>query len=112
MSDDPFDFSPLDPQGNAARYERMVQRVLERVGLPQLAPPPLLLDLVRWGRVAVLLTAVLALAAWLPSLHRAHTGRFETMGEDPIELVSAWAQAGHVPADVDPVQALGRPHGH
>ena len=104
MTDDPFDFSSLDPYRDPARFERGVQAVM--AGLATDPMEQLLPTLVRWGRVAVLVTAALALCIWLPSLSRSLTGT-QGSSHDPVQLLSTWAERGEVPLDVDPLVALG-----
>ncbi len=113
MDDDRIDFSALDPKRDPARFERMVQAVVAGVRPPAPAVYPLVLQLVGWGRAAVAVAACLGVAAWLPSLARGRLSATDSPtsnGSDPVELVSAWAETGNVPSDIDLVQALGGLH--
>jgi hypothetical protein len=113
MSEDPIDFSALDPKREPRHFEQMVETVID--GAKALPPSPSFArDLVRWGRTAVALAAALAVTAWLPALVRdAFTEGQRTTGarRDPVELVSAWARAGDVPSGVDVSEALGDLYG-
>ena len=101
MSSDWIDFSPLDPKRDPDRFERMVRNVVSGVQRAS-TPAPLLLDFWRWGRLGLLAAALMALAAWLPSL----TAQ-QHPAADAVALVSSWAQNGEVPANVDLIQTLG-----
>ena len=106
MSDDPIDFTPLDPKQNPARFEQMVRAV---VAGARVEPRRFLLtELVRVGWVAVFSAALLAGVAWIPVLSRQNDEPGHQASEDPVTLMSEWAQQGQVPAGVDPLQALGR----
>ncbi len=109
MDDDRIDFSALDPKRDSARFERMVQAVVDGVRPPAPAVHPLVLELVGWGRAAVAVAACLGVAAWLPNLVHgglSATDRPTSTESDPVELVSAWAETGKLPSDIDLVQAL------
>ena len=115
MDEDPIDFSALDPRRNSARFERMVQTVVVGARSPAAGLPPLLFELIAWGRSAVAVAALLALAAWLPNLGRSGLSDANsplTAGTDPVELVSSWAMTDDVPAEIDLVQAMGGLYAH
>jgi len=101
MSSDRIDFSPLDPKRDPQQFERMVRNVLSGVQSAS-APAPLLLDFLRWGRLGLVAAALIALGAWLPNLYTP-----QHAATDAVALVSNWAQAGEVPANVDLIQTLG-----
>ncbi|XXF74877.1 hypothetical protein P2318_17535 [Myxococcaceae bacterium GXIMD 01537] len=108
--DHPVDFSALDPKRDPIRFERRVQAIV--AGARPRPASPLLLGLVGWGRAAVTAAALLAVAAWLPSMLRGGSRTSEARGSDPIDLVSTWAETGQVPSDVDLFQALGSGDGN
>jgi hypothetical protein len=115
MDEDPIDFSALDPRRNSARFEQMVRTVVIGARPPAAGLPPLLFELIAWGRSAVAVAALLALAAWLPSLGSRGLGEANgplMAGTDPVELVSSWAMTDDVPPEVDLVQAMGGLYAH
>lgn len=94
-----IDLSALDVHADELHVERTVRRltaaVLEARG------SPLLTDLARRGRLALAAAAALAVAAWAPALATTW-GRgpaAATTAQDPVLLVTEWAQAGAIPAD-------------
>ncbi len=111
MDDDRIDFSALDPERDAQRFERMVQAVVAGA----MGGPParaLAVEIVRFGRAALACAVLLAAAAWAPMLTRgAHDASRPSAAasrrQDPVELVSTWAEQGSVPSDLDLLAALG-----
>jgi hypothetical protein len=112
MDDERIDFSALDPKCNPEHFERMVRAIMAGARSPTPAPHPLSLQLIRWGAATVAIAAALAAVAWLPTLTRGRYGvdAGVTAATDPVELVSAWADKGAVPSDIDLPQALGGEH--
>src|SRR5262249_35004144 len=110
MDEDPIDFSALDPKRDSARFERMVQTVVMGARPPAAGLPPLLFGLIAWGRSAVAVAALLALAAWLPSLGRRSLGDANSplmAGTDPVELVASGAGSDEGAPANELVPALG-----
>ncbi len=110
MDDERIDFFALDPKRDARRFERMVDTVVAGARLTPLSPLGLVHQLVVWGRAAVAISALAALTAWLPTLVRSSSNSGQSAlgrGSDPVELLSSWARTGKVPAEVDPIEALG-----
>lgn len=110
MDDERFDLSTLDLRRDPARFERMVQAVVAGVGPPAPLPHPMALQLVRQGRLAMAFAALLALAAWIPSLARERPAA-RAEAADPVTLVSAWAASGQPPAGADLLRAVGAADG-
>ncbi len=112
MDDDRIDFSALYPERDPDRFERMVRAVVAGA-MAAPAAHPLALEIARFGRAAVACAVLLAAATWVPTLTRAGVRDAATAGaaasrrEDPVELVSAWAEKGSVPSDLDLLAALG-----
>jgi hypothetical protein len=108
MDDERIDFSALDPKRDSRRFERMVEAVL--FAARPSGRPPIMDQLVRSGRTALALAALLAVTAWLPKWlggDSTSAGSPAAMGHDSVELVSGWAQTGKVPPDVDLIQTIG-----
>jgi hypothetical protein len=113
MDEDRIDFYALDPKRNSGRFERMVQAVVAGARSPAVLSQ-LLFGLVAWGRGAVAVAALLALAAWVPSLGGIGLSDANsplTAGTDPVELVSSWATTDDVPPEIDLGQAMGGLYG-
>jgi hypothetical protein len=104
MSDDPIDFSSLDPLRDPQRFEHRVLAMM--AALQQSQPPVLLTSLVRWGRVAMVVAAMVAVCMWLPSLTRGVRSSPHAQRSEAAQSLSTWAESGAVPSDVDPMVAL------
>jgi hypothetical protein len=105
MDDRRIDFSALDPEQDAERFERMVQGVLVRSAEPQ--GESMASALVARGRVVVAAAAAMAVLVWIPLLATWPTATVEVKNADPVALVSAWAQQGAIPSGVDVFHVLG-----
>jgi hypothetical protein len=105
MDDRRIDFSALDPEQDAERFERMVQAVLARSAEPQ--GESMASALVARGRVVVAAAAAMAVLVWIPLLAPWPTATVEVKNADPVALVSAWAQQGAIPSGVDVFHVLG-----
>lgn len=109
MDDDRIDFSSLDPKKDPIRFERMVELTLAGLHAGGWSAAVLVHQLAIWGRGAVAAAALIAIAAWVPTLFQGHQGATVSTlrRSDPVELVSQWAKTGKVPTEVDPLDALG-----
>ncbi len=110
MDDDRIDFSVLDPKRDPSRFKRRVGLILSGARLAVPAPLGMVGQLVVWGRAAVAASALLAVAAWLPTLVKGGLGSAPSglvAMNDPVDLVSQWARTGKVPTEIDPEEALG-----
>lgn len=109
MDDDRIDFSALDPKREPMRFERMVQLTLAGLRLSGAGSAGLVRQVAIWGRAAMADAALVAVVAWLPALFAAdqRVASNAVRATDPVDVVSQWANAGKVPAEVDPVDALG-----
>jgi hypothetical protein len=112
MDDGRIDFSALDPKRDPKHFDQMVQAVMAGARSPAPALHALPLQLFRWGAVAVAIAAALAIVAWLPALTTSQSGSEAGIADaaDPVELVSAWADRGSIPSDVDLFEVLGGDH--
>lgn len=109
MKDDtPIDFSVLDPKQPPVRFERMVAAVLTRLERPpEPWTRPIERDLVRRAPRAALLALALAVVPWIPALMQQPVPADAVAAEsDPVEVVTAWAQADSVSTDPDEVRLV------
>ena len=107
MNDDRIDFSSLDRMADPVRFERAVRAVLAGV-TQEPARPPFLVALLFLGRRAVLAAGAAAVAVWVAaSLAPAPLALTDREpARDPAALLSAWAEAGGIPKDVDVLQVM------
>ncbi len=103
MSEEPIDFSALDPSRDAARWDRAIAGVVARAQASR--KPSVVRELSRTGGVILALAAAAAAASWLlrkPPAPRA------TAEPDTFSEFTRWASG----EDVDPlglVQTGGAP---
>jgi hypothetical protein len=97
MDEPRIDLSALDPYADRRRFDRTVAAITDSV----MEPPahPVLVDLVRWGRVGLAAAAAVALAAWTPALVSSGAGQVSSASVDSVQLVASWAEAGVIPSD-------------
>ena len=105
MDEPRLDLSALDPYADRRRFERTVAALTAAVVAPP--PSPVLLDLVRWGRVGLAAAAAVALAAWTPALLSTGAGHAAPATQDSVQLVAEWARAGAIPGDASLFQLTG-----
>jgi anti-sigma-K factor RskA len=106
MSDQPIDFSSIDPKRNRARWESMVHSVLERAEATQ-KRVQFWHQLVSWTKPALAVAAAVAMLCLIGVVITHHGSVHQTSQVEPALVVASWAAGEEMPNTASILRVLG-----